>query len=437
MVKTAVAVLRKIWRQTCRQIFRETGTLTLPVPAYPRGQESGAVPGAIASPPELQPTKPKSGLAGTREPLVVIENLSRQILERLCCEARELAAGTLTRMRELVGDLPASANHHHSQPYGLLQHSLEVALKMVEEFERTLVGETQLGPSVSSSEILPDPRQWQYLSFLAGLGHDLGKLFDLDVRAGHRRWSPLQQTYAEFLRQAKTELVLRWNEDRVRGSHAQFSPWLLHHLLGPADIDFIGLERLPQLTAALMGAHASDQSTQLARLVRKLDQESVEQAAPEWMTKRPDSKVNQFVHALRTLISDGGLSVNTPGAPVYVTGDEAAIVVPRSIGAVRHYLKQENKPRLPSNHCLYDLLAQADVVRADEDLHCVKRIRVPGKHGPAELSAVIFKQETIIPQQILPTLPKVTFEVVPEEPKPVVVVSPDVTEPTAAGEPRD
>ncbi|HKW86986.1 MAG TPA: hypothetical protein VJM82_07945, partial [Nitrospiraceae bacterium] len=80
MVKAAVAFLRKIWRQICGQIFRETGTLTLPVPAYPRGQESGAVLGAIASPPDRHPTKPKPGLAGTREPLLVIENLNRQVL---------------------------------------------------------------------------------------------------------------------------------------------------------------------------------------------------------------------------------------------------------------------------------------------------------------------------------------------------------------------
>lgn len=423
MVKIPVTVVRKIWRQICRQIFRETRTLTLPVPAYPRGQESGAVPGAIASPPELHPTEPKPGLAGTREPLLVIEDLSRQVVERLCCEVRELAAGTIARLRELVGDLPASANHHHSEPYGLLQHSLEVALKMMEEFERTLVGEAQLGPSVGSSEIPPDSRQWQYLSFLAGLGHDLGKLFDMDVRAGDRRWSPLNETYAEFLCQAKTEPVLRWNEDRVRGSHAQFSPWLLHHLLGPADIEFIGLERVSRLTAALMGAHASHQSTQLACLVSKLDQESVEQAAPEWMTKRHDSKVKQLVLALRDLISYGRLSVNSPGANVYVTSGKAAVVVPLSIGVARGYLKQEASVRLPSNHRLYDLLAQAEIVEADEDRQCVKRIRVPGKHGPVELSAVIFNQDTIIPPEILPTLPKVTFEVAPEESNPAVVVA--------------
>jgi hypothetical protein len=291
---------------------------------------------------------------------------------------------------------------------------------MVEEVDRRLAAQAELDPTAGVSE--PDVPQWQYLSFLAGLGHDLGKLFDMDLRAGDQRWSPLHETHAEFLRHVKVEPVFRWDEDRVRGGHAQLSPWLMHHLLTPADIRFIGVERLPQLAVAVTGTHAGDQSTPMARLVSKLDQESVEQAAPEWLNKRLDSKVNEFIRALRTVISDGGLSVNTPGAPVYVTGDEAAIVVPRAIGAVRHYLKEE-KIRLPNNHCLYDLLAQAGVVLADGDRQCVKRIRVPGKHGPVELSAVIFNRETIIPQPILPTLPKVTFEVVPGEPKPVAEVA--------------
>jgi hypothetical protein len=407
MVKDAVAVSRKIWRQVCRQIFREKRPLTLPVPAHPRGQESGSVPGAIASPPE---------------PPSVIENLCRQVLERLwfSFEARNLAAGVIARLRALVGDLPASANHHHSESYGLLRHSLEVAVRMLDEFEK-----------IKTTE---DSAQWHYLAFLAGLGHDLGKLFDMDVQAGDERWSRLHETHADFLRHVRVELILRWDERRVRGGHAQLSSWLLHHLLTPADIRFIGVERLPQLTAALTGTHAGDQSTPLARLVSKLDQENVEQAAPEWMNKRPDSKVNQFIRALRTLISEGGLSVNTPGAPVYVTGAEAAIVVPRAIGAVRHHLKQENKPRLPSNHCLYDLLAQAEVVQANGDRQCVKRIRVPGKYGPVELSALIFQQSTIIPQSILPTLPKVTFELVPGEHKPVVANS-DEKKPTPSSEP--
>jgi hypothetical protein len=371
-------------------------------------------------------------LAGTPE----LQPLIRHVLLRLSkYDNFGRGAAVIERLRALVGDLPASANHHHSEPNGLLRHSLEVGLKMVEEVDRRLAAQAELDPNAGVSEVSPDVPQWQYLSFLAGLGHDLGKLFDMDVQAGDQRWSPLHETYAEFLRHVKVEPVLRWDEDRVRGGHAQLSPWLMHHFLTPADIRFIGVERLPQLAAALTGTHAGDQSHPLARLVSRLDQESVEQAAPEWLNQRPDSKVNQFIRALRALISEGGLSVNTPGAPVYVTGEEAAVVVPRSILEARHYLKQE-KITLPPNHCLYDLLAQAEVVQADGDRQCVKRIRVPGKHGPVELSAVVFNWDTIIPQGILPTLPKVTFEIVPEEPKPVVVAAnSDESKPTPAAEP--
>lgn len=402
MVKTAAAVARKISRQICRQIFRQNGTLTLPVPAYPRGQEPGAVLGMFEPPPESQ--------------RALLDELTETILSRLPeemdCRAR--GARVIAKLRHLVGDLPASADHHHSSRFGLLQHSLEVARNMLEEFEKTLLPDAP--PDVALFNTEADPLQTQYLCFLAGLGHDLGKLFDIELLAGERRWSPLNQTYAEFLRQVKREPVLEWNEKRVRGGHAQFSPWLMHHLLSPADIRFIGLERLPELTGALMGTHTADQSTPLAHLVRKLDQQSVEQAAPDWMLKRPDSKVSQFIRALRHLISDGRLSVNTLGAPVYVTGDKAAVVIPRSLSAARDFLKQEDRIRLPSNHHLYDLLAQAGVVEADENRQCVKRIRVLGKRGPVELYALIFATNTIIPQPIMPILPNATFKVVAEEP---------------------
>jgi Putative helicase len=421
MAKSAAAVARKTWRQISRQIFRQDRTLTLPVPAHPRGQESGAVLGMFEPPPESQ--------------RVLLDKLTEDILswlpEEMDCRAR--GARVIAKLRDLVGDLPASADHHHSERYGLLQHSLEVALKMLEEFEKTLLPDAP--PDVALFNPEADPLQTQYLYFLAGLGHDLGKLLDMDVWAGGQRWSPLNQTYAEFVRQVKVEPVLRWNEKRVRGGHAQFSVWLMHYLLGPADIRFIGLARLPELMAALAGTHTADQATPLACLVSQADQQSVEQAAPDWMLKREDSKVSQFIRALRDLISGGRLKVNSRGAPVYVTGDRAAAIIPRSLSTARHHLK-ERKITLPSNHHLYDLLAQAKVVEADENGQCVKRIRVPGKRGPVELYALIFGTNTIIPEYILPTLPTITFEVVPEEPKQPNVKASGSTKPSPVEEPE-
>jgi hypothetical protein len=196
MVKAAVALLRKIRLQICGQIFRQNSTPSLPVTARPQGQFSGAVPGAFASPPELHLNNPAPGLAQTPELDPASEDLISQVLDQLSLtfESRDLATGVIRRLRDLIGDLPASADHHHSEPHGLLRHSLEVALKMLEEFERTVVAKGEPGPSADTLSLPPDSPQWQYLWFLAGLGHDLGKLLEVDVRAGDWRWSPLHDT---------------------------------------------------------------------------------------------------------------------------------------------------------------------------------------------------------------------------------------------------
>jgi hypothetical protein len=392
------ARLRKICRRICRQIFREHPNPSLPFPARPRGQVSGVASGTYKSPP-----KPS------------IEDLTDKILYRLSTknESRELGAGVIARLRDLVGDLPASADHHHSEPYGLLRHSLEVALKMLGEFEGTLIMEKRPDGSVDCFQSARDRPRWQYMCFLAALCHDLGKLLDMDVREGERRWWPLAENYAAFYRKAKTRPVLRWRKDRVRGGHALLSPLVLHQVLTAADVEYLGRERFVKLCGAIAGTHSGDQATPLGRLLSTLDQKNVEEAAPDWMTKRPDSKVNQFVRALRTMIENGSLGVNYLGARVYVTGDKAAVVVPLAIQLARDLLKEE-RVTLPGNIHLYDLLRQARLVEADDAGQCVRRIKVPGKHGPVELSALIFATDTIVPKQLIAKLPNIVFEIKPE-----------------------
>jgi hypothetical protein len=277
--------------------------------------------------------------------------------------------------------------------------------------------------------------RWQYLYFLAGLCHDLGKLFEMDVRQGSRRWSPLHETYADFLRQAKTNPIMRWRADRVRGAHALFSPSLVHHLIGCSDFKYLGREGLTQLVEAIIGTHNTEQETPVARVLSKLDQKSVEEAAPEWMLNRTDSKVNQFVRALRSLIESGELGVNSFAAPVFVEDDKAAVIVPRAIQSARDLLKHD-KVTLPGNIHLYDLLSQSGLVEADNAGRCVRKIRISGKHGPVELSALIFATETIVPKRMIPTLPRLRFEIQQEESKHITAHAVEPTSKTT-GDPFD
>ena len=75
-----------------------------------------------------------------------------------------------------------------------------------------------------------------------------------------------------------------------------------------------------QLAESLIGAHTRDQTNPIAGLVSKLDQESVEEEAPVWITNQPDSKVNQFLRTVQAPIEQGDLSVNSFSAVVYVMG---------------------------------------------------------------------------------------------------------------------
>ena len=72
-----------------------------------------------------------------------VETMTERILYWLSLDmqVRALAERLLERFAVTVGDLPASAAHHHAEPGGFCRHSLEVALEALEEFEGNKVYE--------------------------------------------------------------------------------------------------------------------------------------------------------------------------------------------------------------------------------------------------------------------------------------------------------
>jgi hypothetical protein len=346
--------------------------------------------------------------------MATVEELTEQILYRLSLDprARELAARVLERYRRLVGDLPASPDHHHRAPGGLFQHSLEVAVKMLEEFEGHIIMERKPDRSVDSFQSARNRPRWQYASFLAALCHDLGKVFDVEVRCGQHRWFPLHSTYQDFARRTKQAPSIVWREERERGGHAALSALLLHHLLTPEDFDYLGLSRVVDLAESLAESHGGNKVSPLARVVSKLDQTSVEEAHVS-MAREADSKIGHFLRALQALIRSGKVGVNFAGGQVYVMGDHTAVVVPVAVNLARDYLKGQ-RIVLPPNIQLYNVLRQANLVEADRAGHCVRKIKVHGRFGTIQLSALIFPTEKVVPKEILPTLPPSQFEIEPE-----------------------
>ncbi len=122
-----------------------------------------------------------------------VEAISERILYWLSLDTqvRALAERLLQRFAVTVGDLPASAAHHHAEPGGLYRHSLEVALKALEEFEGNMMMARRPDGSVDSFRSSRERPRWQYATFIAALCHDVGKLFELEVRGKRETWCPL------------------------------------------------------------------------------------------------------------------------------------------------------------------------------------------------------------------------------------------------------
>jgi hypothetical protein len=323
-------------------------------------------------------------------------------------EVRALAERLLERFAETVGDLPASADHHHSEPGGLYRHSLEVALKALEEFEGNIIMERRPDGSVDSFRSSRNRPRWQYATFVSALCHDLGKLFELDVRGKGETWCPIEEPYAQFGRRTKTP-VASWNPERVHGAHAKLSGFLMPYVISREDIAYLGLPRLVNLGSCLSDGHANETGSLLSQLVNRGDQASVEGSQPT-IAARPESKVGLLLSTFQELITSGEMGVNTPGAQVYVEGDKAAVVVPIAVSMARDRLRTRQIV-LPTNTHLYNMLRNARLVDADETGRSVRRVGVQGKHGLVSLSALILPTEKVVPKHILSTLPPTHFEI--------------------------
>ena len=326
-------------------------------------------------------------------------------------QVRALAERLLQRFAVAVGDLPASAAHHHAEPGGLYRHSVEVALKALEEFEGNMTMERRPDGSVDSFRSSRNRPRWQYATFIAALCHDLGKVFDLEVRGKGQTWCPLHEPYDAFGRRTKTP-VASWRPDREHGAHAPASLVLLHHVISCEDVAYLGAPRLSQIFSSLAQGHSKITASLLSETVSRADQSSVERNQPA-MAARPDSKAGQLLQAFQELIENGEMGVNIPGGQVYVEADRAAVVVPMAITLSRDRLKTRGIS-LPPNIKLYDILRDARLVDADETGRSVRRIKVQGRQGSVLLSALIFPAEKVVPKLILATLLPSHFEILTE-----------------------
>ena len=114
----------------------------------------------------------------------------------------------LARFFPLVYDLPASERHHHRWRFGLVDHSLEVALGTL----------FRISTAARRSDAVA---QFVAPTLAVALFHDLGKLFDVIVedQTSGQRWNPLVESLSSFLNRPErnTSNSVRTSWRRGRG----------------------------------------------------------------------------------------------------------------------------------------------------------------------------------------------------------------------------
>ncbi|AJE23843.1 MobH family relaxase [Azotobacter chroococcum] len=230
----------------------------------------------------------------------------------------------LINFAELAHLLPASENHHHAGPGGLLRHSLEVA-------NLTLDGCLTTAFDTAETPARRSTRRWRWnvAGVAAGLLHDAGKALT-DLRAtdfeGKLEWSPEQETLHQWAGRHKLDrYFLHWNAQRHE-KHIQASVALVSPLI-PAEARAWIQGGGRDIYDALLDAIAGNRNpAPLTELVRWADSASVRRD----LLKGPSHArggdtgvpvIRLVSDAMLRLLSTGRWTVNAPGSRVWVATD--------------------------------------------------------------------------------------------------------------------
>lgn len=242
----------------------------------------------------------------------------------------ELVSPVIDNLARIVHLLPASQNHHHNGIGGLFRHSLEVAYHTVQGTEGVVM--------VSFFDGTPKSRRdrevrWRVTAAFAGMAHDLGKV-QTDLRVtdeNGERWQPIAMPLYDWLQENDLDRYFIQFQPGRKGRHEGLTKDVAAHLWTDRYKMWLleeGDEIITILNGVLAGS-AIHQDSQLAQLLRRADQRSVEQD----LKAQPSAQASPFgvtlsrrlVDGMRRLVQQKSWRVNQPGGRVWVCREGSEI----------------------------------------------------------------------------------------------------------------
>ncbi|MGE0082587.1 MAG: MobH family relaxase [Thiohalomonadaceae bacterium] len=328
-------------------------------------QRKRLAPASGAAPTPTSSAAPSKGLMRPASAALLLATPRRQkllehIWQRTSLSRRQFATlylAPLERYAELVQQFPASENHHHAYPGGMLDHGLEIvayALKL---------RQSHLLPAGATPEAqAAQAEAWTAGTAYAALLHDIGKIaVDLHVEyADGTVWHPWHGALRRPYR-------FRYRKDREYRLHGAATGLLYAQVLNPDIFDWLSI--YPDLWSALLYILAGqyEHAGTLGELVVQADQASVAQA----LGGDPAKVLAAPKHALQRKLLDGlryllkeALKLNQPQASDgWLTQDALWLVSKTVSDKLRAHLLSQGIDGIPSsNTAVFDVLQDHGIV---------------------------------------------------------------------------
>lgn len=305
---------------------------------------------------------------------------------------------------ELVQELPASEIHHHSQPGGLIDHTLETLHSGV----RIALGYV-LPPNAEPEEIASATDRWRYGVFIAILSHDAGKvLTDIEVvfrntGESFQLWHPWFGNLpkgAEYSYRYRARVP---NKTASKTMHEQAAMSFLPKLLTKKAAAWLFEDM--ELVASVFGAvtHSGYTQNVIREIVRKADGSSVSAnlgAETGTVTSHSSSIPlhEKLMVSLRKLVNDGDLKRNRPGAAIWVTDSDTWAVSKAVMEAVKVQLQQEGHKGIPNSPVrLFEVLREHELIvpTSEGDSVWSAEVNDYAKNWQQKLTFIRFKNDQI------------------------------------------
>lgn len=317
-----------------------------------------------------------SDLLGTVRRRSLLENIwQRTSLSRKQFGALYLKP--LEKYAALVQLLPASENHHHAYPGGMLDHGLEIVAYALK------IRQTYLLPIGAPPESqAAQAEAWSAAAAYGALIHDLGKIaVDVTVelqngKIWHPWYGPVEQPYR-----------FRYVKGRNYKLHSAASPLIYSQVLPAEALDWLSSfpELWAQLLFTLAGQH--EYADILGEIVTQADQASVAQElggnTERAMAAPKQSLQRQLVDGLRMLVKEK-FKLNHPDGPSdgWLTQDALWLVSKPAVDQLRASLLAQGIEHIPSSNApMFNMLQDQAIIQTNAKDKAIWSVSIDNGHG--------------------------------------------------------